>query len=342
MNEHMPGGFYGVDVFFVLSGFLITVLLLEEHGMNGHISLRRFYVRRARRLVPALVVTMVMVVAMFAVFKAYQGRLWPGLLAVAFYVGNWVEAFGHPLADGLLTPTWSLAIEEQFYILWPLALIFALRRRWSTETLFLIAFVPAVCSYAVRTILWRLPGSLTTARNAFPYGATPTHADGILLGCALAIVFANEGLRGRVAFLRRPLFPGVALAIIAAAALTDGDGRPIDWALVVLGSAVVVGHVAAVDSSAVTRFLGSRPLVWVGARSYGIYLYQVIVIALFARLHLVVPGPSPVRTFALAGATLVVAAFSYRLVETPFRQTATQTQGLWLRRRRRAAAPAPP
>jgi peptidoglycan/LPS O-acetylase OafA/YrhL len=178
VHEHMPGGYYGVDGFFVLSGFLITSILLTEEHNTGAIALKAFYSRRARRLLPALACMLAMVVAIF-IAAHYHGSIWPSILAVVLYVSNWAEAFGPYLGDGLLTHTWSLAIEEQFYIVWPLVLAYGLHRRWNSRTFVLVAVIPAVGSFMLRSLLWR-PGVPGGPTSAFDYFSMPTRADGIL------------------------------------------------------------------------------------------------------------------------------------------------------------------
>jgi peptidoglycan/LPS O-acetylase OafA/YrhL len=333
VDWHMPGGYYGVDVFFVLSGFLITTLLLAEHGRSGRIDLVRFFARRARRLLPALALLLGAVAVVFTL--SFDGELWPSELAVVLYLGNWFQAFGHRLAGGLLVQTWSLGIEEQFYVLWPILLLIGLTRRWSTRSLLLIALIPAIGSFTLRTLLWQ-PGPPGGPANAFAYFSSFTRADSVLLGCALAIAIADEHFRRRIAFLRHPMTAVIALAVIVVAALTDGGAHAPVWALVVLASASLVGHIALVDSSPVTRLLSTQPLVWVGARSYGIYLYHypIIVWALASSSWL--EGRSDLlqgTLFALA--TLAVAALSYRFLEVPMQRTTVRLGGLRHTRRGR-------
>ena len=328
---HVPGGYYGVDVFFVLSGFLITTLLLQEHGKTGRIALGAFYARRTRRLLPALVCVLVLVAVIFTV--SFHGQLWASEFAVIVYLGNWFEAFGHRLAGGLLVQTWSLGIEEQFYALWPILLLVGLSRGWSSRKLLLVALIPAIGSYALRTVLWG-PGAPGGPENAFPYFSSFTRADSILLGCALAIAISDEQLRERLAFLKRPALAGAALAAIVAAALIDGNANPLVWAMVDIASVIVVGHIALVGSSPVTRLLSTKPLVWIGARSYGIYLYHYpIIIWTLATFHPMATAPGLVQTVFFAGVTALVAEISYRFVEVPLQRSSGRGRA---RRRRRA------
>ena len=319
-GEHSPGGFYGVDVFFVLSGFLITSLLLGEHRDTGRIDLSAFYVRRARRLLPALVCMLAMVYVIQTVTVGFHGHLWPSLFAVLFYVGNWVEASGHELAGGLLTHTWSLSIEEQFYLVWPIVIVVGLWRHWQRITLFLVALIPAVSSFVLRSAIWR-PATPGERHTTFAYYATPTHADGILLGSALAIALSDPQLRAVFSVLRRSTVAVLALIVIGGAAATDGGGHPLVWAGVIVSAAAVVGHIALVDSSPVERLLSARPLVWVGERSYGIYLYHFpIIFGIFVPLGWLASAPGPVNTAVLGITTVLVASVSYRFVETPLRR----------------------
>jgi peptidoglycan/LPS O-acetylase OafA/YrhL len=316
---HMPGGYYGVDVFFVLSGFLITTLLIAEFRKSGRIDLGAFYGRRMRRLLPALACALVLVTVIFSL--SFDGNVWPSEFAVILYIGNWFQAFGHRLASGLLVQTWSLGIEEQFYLLWPILLFVGLTRRWSTRTLLALGLIPAVGSYTLRTLLWQ-PGAPGGPENAFAYFSSFTRADSILTGCALAIAIADESVRRRLTFLQRPALAFGALAVILAATLADRDARPAVWGLVVVASAVVVGHIALVDKSPVTRVLAIKPFVWVGARSYGIYLYHYpIIVGALATFQSLAVAADALRAVLFTCVTLLVAAFSYRFIEMPVQRS---------------------
>ena len=176
------GGFIGVDIFFVLSGFLITTLLLEERDRIGRISLRLFYARRALRLFPALLAFCVACLAWAVIFRdnANSDNTFVGVPSALFYVSNVVRAFGQKL--GLLGHTWSLSVEEQFYILWPLTLIGLLAIVGRRVILALsVSGVAAILLF--RLIV--LDGGGNSALIDKLYFLT--HADGLLIGCALAL-----------------------------------------------------------------------------------------------------------------------------------------------------------
>ena len=185
-----PGGFLGVDIFFVLSGYLITDLLVAQHVRLGRLDLRGFWVRRARRLLPALAVILVAVTAAVAVIEPDQmSALRPMLAAAVSYSSNWYQAFHHVSYFASFGPPpplqhlWSLAIEEQFYLAWPLLLLALtrLRARWA---LVLTAWLGALAS-AVAMALMYVPGGDPSR----VYYGTDTHATALLVGAALALTW---------------------------------------------------------------------------------------------------------------------------------------------------------
>ncbi|MEP6976918.1 MAG: acyltransferase [Thermoleophilia bacterium] len=181
----MPCGFVGVDLFFVLSGFLITALLLEEWDSAGRISLRRFYVRRALRLFPALGLFLLACLAIYArVDGGLQTLMGRFLLATTFYVANIVQAGGTQL---YWAHTWSLSAEEQFYVVWPALLILLLRSRAPRGLVAGVTGGLFVAASALRVILWHVPyvGDVGAVLYS-PF----THADGLLLGCLLGQLYA--------------------------------------------------------------------------------------------------------------------------------------------------------
>ena len=328
----LPGlgtaGFYGVDVFFVLSGFLITSLLLAEQHERGRIRLGAFWGRRAVRLLPALLL-MLVAVDLYVAFVAPAGR-YPGFRADAFsvlaYVSNWhfvatsSNYFSAAAAPSLLTHTWSLAIEEQFYLVWPLALWAAAavaRRRGfrPAGAVLALSATGAVASAAWMAYLYRAGASPSRL-----YYGTDTHASGLLVGAALAALVARSGgverLVGRGVRLATP----VALAALAAlgwAACDMGSSDPLAYQGGYLAVALVTaGLLAAVllqPDGPVARVLSFAVFRYIGRISYGMYLWYF---PLFAVLDRSTTGLSGWALFALrAGADVAAAAASYHLME---------------------------
>lgn len=280
------GGGYGVDLFFVLSGFLITTLLLEEREATGQIRLRNFYLRRARRLLPALVVLL----SAYLIYNAILGH--DALLTVAdygLYFGNIYYVAGHGVANNGLDHLWSLAEEEQFYLVWPLLLLLVARTR--RPVYWIAALVIALVAYRSTLIV----DGATMHRM---YRAPDTHSEGLLLGAVLA-------------FLRRQGFTagewagklGVALAVPPVIVWMWGIGLPVFE----LGAVLLVA--AAVGDTEIARALSVRPLVWLGQRSYSFYLWHFTVLWAFGLSRALLALP-----LAFACALL-----SYRFVEQWFR-----------------------
>ena len=347
----MTGGFLGVDVFFVISGFLITTLLLREYTLSGgRIGLADFYRRRIRRLVPGmLAVVGVCLLASTWIWTDSARLVRRDAVASAFYVMNWVGIFGHVdyfTATGrpsMLQHLWSLAVEEQFYLVWPLVLLIVLRRpgpggrrprRPLTKLALRRTLLVALCIAAGSTLLMAI---LAVATNV-PYGAngtrlyfgTDTHAMGLMTGAALAAANALFRLaRGpRKAPAGRPrrwaLSDGV--AVLAGAGLlwsfehvnaySVGLYRGGFW-LVSLVTAVLL--VCAIRrGSATARLLETRPFVWVGRRSYALYLWHWPVVVV-TRPGLDLPLPWLLVLVLRLALTVALAEASYRWVEVPFR-----------------------
>jgi peptidoglycan/LPS O-acetylase OafA/YrhL len=317
-----PGGFLGVDVFFVLSGYLITDLLVAQWNRHGHLALRGFWTRRARRLLPALGVLLVTVTAATAVIEpAQMTALRDALLAAVTYSSNWWQALAHHSYFAQFGPPpplqhlWSLAIEEQFYLLWPLLLIGILKTCQSGRIRAGLAWLGAALS-ALAMVLVYVPG----ADPSRVYYGTDTHASALFIGAALALTWP---LRRMQALSRdgARVPDAIGLAGIAVLAWAMGHFAGPDRVLYPAGlliAALAAGGVvlAAASPGLVSWALGGSALRWIGIRSYGIYLWHWPVIALADAAF---PRQSPAHWIWLPEAALSVglAAASWRWVEEP-------------------------
>ena len=317
-----PGGFLGVDVFFVLSGYLITDLLVARWNRHGRLLLGPFWARRARRLLPALAVVLVVVTAATAIIEPGQlVALRQALLGAVSYSSNWWQAIGHESYFAQWGPPaplqhlWSLAIEEQFYLVWPLLLILVLRLFESSRVRAAVAWVAAAGSAAAMALLYQ-PG---TDPSRVYYG-TDTHSAALLIGAALALSWPLRRVQGFTRENARAFdAAGLAGIVVLGWAMghfagSDASLYPYGLLIAALGAGGVV--LAAASTGVVSWALSWGPLRWLGARSYGVYLWHWPVIALTAAVLRV---PSPSLPFLLADAVLAIglAAASWRWVEQP-------------------------
>jgi peptidoglycan/LPS O-acetylase OafA/YrhL len=320
--SELSGGFLGVDIFFVLSGFLITDLLAVQYDLLGRLDLKDFWARRARRLLPALAVMLVVVAAAAILIEPdSEGSLREALLAAVTYTSNWYQVLHHVSYFGSLGPPpplehlWSLAIEEQFYIAWPVVLWFFIFRLNGPRARVTATLIAAGLS-ALAMVLQYSPGANPSA----VYYGTDTHASALLVGAALALAYPLSTLAVAPPALTKRLDAAGVLGLAALAWAIghfSGDDPavyPVGLVLAALGAA---GLVAAAASNGVIAALTSlRPLRWVGLRSYGIYLWHWPVIALTAALE----GSGPTSAwvwFIETAVTLALAAASWRFIETP-------------------------
>ncbi|HUW00940.1 MAG TPA: acyltransferase [Acidimicrobiales bacterium] len=324
--DRLSGGFLGVDVFFVVSGFLITSLLLREKRRDRRIDLRRFWRRRARRLGPAvLTVLSVVAVAGWLWTPSDQlGRLRGDGLASLAYVLNWRLIFqGDSYFDTFIDPSplrhlWSLSIEEQFYLAWPLVVVLVLAR--SRRLLGPVALL--VCTASV----WAM-GAIDGDLSRIYYG-TGTRLHVIMAGCLLAVLADRRPklVRGLAA---TPLVPLVATAAILAAmfVVTDDDANFYPRGLV-LFSVVATLAVAGCARYGELPILSNRALVEIGKRSYGLYLWHwpVQVFLTDQRLGMGHAASTVVRVAVMGSATWL----SYRFIEQPVRRSHAPLPRWWL------------
>jgi peptidoglycan/LPS O-acetylase OafA/YrhL len=342
----MHGGFFGVEVFFVVSGYLITMLLIEEREKTGGVSLSQFWLRRARRLFPALFLMMFAVAAWTAVLGTAEqaSRLKRDLPWSIFYLNNWGQIVGEvpyfqPGDPPLLRHLWSLAVEEQWYLVWPVIFTFVLAGKRPDRVVRWLA----IAIVAVMALTWWVQrgapapidgpiGFLDGAdRVNFNYLSTFTRSGGLLLGAAAAFLW--RPWRSEAAYFAPSrgldIATGVGLGALIccfiAAELTADYLYPWLLAFVSVVSLILV-LVVVHPASAGTRFLLSQPsLVEIGKRSYGWYLWHWPVFVVLGATH----GSWP-RFLAAIAVSLAIAEVSYRYVEEPVRRGAL---GRWWQRR---------
>ena len=324
----LPGGFLGVDVFFVVSGFLITTLLVRERTATGRIDLPGFWARRARRLLPALVVC---VPASVLLARLSEGDLLVGIqrqvLGAFTFTTNWLEIgagsdYFTATSPQLLMNLWSLAVEEQFYLLWPLVVLGLLAVTRRPETRAAAALAIAALSAALMAL--RLdPDSPTRV-----YYGTDTHVMGLMLGAALAFAYAaphRAWTTSRWWGLHRREVAATALATLLGLMLLAGEGSALTFrGGILLASVASTALVLVVVErpGPLRAVLELPPARWVGARSYGIYLWHWPVFLVIGQDLPVAPGGGPyllTRAWCVV-VTLVIADLSYRFLEMPVRR----------------------
>lgn len=335
----MRGGFLGVDVFFVLSGYLITTLVLDEVEGTGRFSFRRFYARRARRLLPALGLLLLAMAGVAVAMPSEAAELRGDIAAAAGYVSNWWQVlaersyFEMVSRPPLLQHLWSLAIEEQFYLVFPLVVLLALRagRARVGQVAAVLALVSTV-TMAVLAIRGSAPVPNDPSRVYF---GTDTHSMGLLVGAAMATVWmpwrtwqrSGPWWRERGSSVRR-FEAGVTdvlgvlalLGVLAAFVWVDEFSAALYRGGFLAFSLLAAVLVAAVADPAgiLGRALGLQPLRWLGERSYGIYLWHWPVLMLTRPGVDLEASPwlaTPLRLAAVLG----IAELSYRCVELPVR-----------------------
>ncbi|GAC57089.1 putative acyltransferase [Gordonia hirsuta DSM 44140 = NBRC 16056] len=318
------GGLLGVGMFFTLSGYLITSLLVFSHERTGGLGLKSFWIRRFRRLMPASILVLVatLVTSAIALPKEFLGYLWEALSAL-FYVNNWYTIFSNDSyfdrfgGPSPLSHMWSLSIEEQFYIFWPLmmlAMYAVIKRRMGMTILTVIL---ALISFY---LLYSLASPAFD--NTRAYEGTDTRAGGLLLGAAMA--FWWPARKHSVDQDRRTWLDVAGLAGIAAIVylvITTGDNSMslYSWGIAALTLATMAILAAAVaPDTLVANLLSLPPLVWIGERSYGLYLWHMPVVAF---VPLAVRTDSPWLSVPLVvGLTVLLAALSWRYLEDPIRR----------------------
>jgi peptidoglycan/LPS O-acetylase OafA/YrhL len=306
----------GVEIFFALSGFLITTLLVEEHRDTGRIRIGAFYMRRALRLLPALglAILFALVLYRFSLPLSRHHLGW-AIVGAVLYANNWLISEGVIHVSSLLGHTWSLAEEEQFYFVWPTLLWFALRR-WSLPRILLITAAVTCVLALLRPLLFLLEhGS-----DRVVYGSD-TRGFGLMLGSTTALAYATAHRRTLARVVSPGWVPTIALLVTLLVwwRVNDRTGVGVVFGntAVDIGGTLMVAHLVTRPELAWGRTLSWSPVVWAGQRSYGMYLFHYPI--LLVLLHQASNLAWPALVVATAGLTIVCAALSYRFVEQPVR-----------------------
>ncbi len=323
----LSGGLLGVGIFFTLSGFLITSILLRSWRKQGNLGLGTFWLRRARRLLPALLLVLVVVLAATALFSPSHFTNRAGdALAAMFYVSNWttiingISYFSLFSPPGPLDHLWSLAVEEQFYLFWPLLLLGLLKlAKGRIARVALAVSVLAVFSFIALALL-----SHVGLDNTRAYEGTDTRAGGLLIGAVLAMIWAPSPRAKSISVGARVLLDatGVGALFVIGWLVVSTDQYSLSiyhGGLFLLSIATVVLLAVVVHpGSSMGRLLGVAPLRWLGERSYGVYLWHLPVIVAFPVTFL---GSVPlVRDVVLTALILLIASLSWNFVENPIRK----------------------
>src|ERR1700742_5057853 len=332
-----PGGLLGVGIFFTLSGYLITDILLGQFLKRGSIHLGRFWLGRARRLLPALFLMLLIVIAWVTIFgPAQPDQFRKAVVSAVFYVNNWEQIFANVsyfarfAPEGPLNHLWSLSVEEQFYIFWPFLLLIGVKlvherplASGVRPRLALVTIVLALISTIEMAILYH-----PTLDPSRIYYGTDTRAGGLLFGAALAMVWPSRRLSHKITPQARDMLDGVGLLgllIIFIMVWRVGEVSAFLYrgGFVVLSLATVMVLMRlAHPACRLGRVLGMRPLRWVGVRSYGIYLWQTPVIVITAANAQNPQDEGLLRKALQFAAILAIAALSWRFVEEPIRHGA--------------------
>ncbi len=325
----MPGGFLGVTVFFVLSGYLITDILAMEWKRNKRIDLKKFWLSRARRLLPGMLVMLVITLAWITIFhSSLLEKMRGDSLAALFYVSNWWYIY-HKLSyfDNFnqispLNHFWSLAVEEQFYVVWPFIISLGLYYIKKQSRMILLICLGAFASALAMAILYE-PG---VDPSRIYYG-TDTRAFSLLIGAVLALVWPSNRLANKIIPKARFILDvvgGIALIIILVMFWKTNQYDPFLYkggmVLLSIATALLVANLAH-PASRIAQFLQFRPLRWVGVRSYGIYLWHYPILTLTTPK--VNAGDfSIIRAILQFLLIILIAQISWKFIEKPIRQGA--------------------
>ena len=304
----LKGGSIGVDIFFVLSGFLITCLLLEEWAGTGTVNLRHFYLRRCLRLIPALILLLIILLLLSDVFfspqeAAQTRRTIPIALA---YLTDFFASLAPGRVLGALRHTWSLAMEEHFYLLWPPLLLVLLKTGASRRVLFALTVSLALAICFHRAMLFQI--GLSPARTYYGFD---TRADSLLIGCAAAMA-VSWGLLRAMSRLN-----ALAVALIVMWVIATDFASPImhegGFTILAATTALLLINLVLTEKGILQSVFESRVLVWIGRISYGLYLWHYPMFKWIKYMN----APWPVKLVLAVFATFAITSMSFYLMERP-------------------------
>lgn len=330
----LSGGFLGVDTFFVISGFLITSLLIHEYNETGRIDLKNFWIRRFKRLIPAVVFLLMVLVSYMSVFHLERlMAIKSDVIAALVYMSNWwfiIEdvSYFEALEAHPLKHLWSLAIEEQFYIIWPLVLLLMLVLVKRMGRIWLITFILSVVSLIAMVVISEPLGD-----NSRVYFGTDTRAHSLLIGVMLAYIFPPFRLKTQIDRTSSAVLNSIGVISLGVLIYMFTFVSASHYWIYAGGLYLIAAITTLLIAASVhpttffaTKFLGNPLFVWIGKRSYSLYLWHYPIIVLSNTYF--IQGQVPIYMVIIQIIlTLVMAEISYRFIEQPFRREGFKALG---------------
>ncbi len=324
-----PGGLLGVTIFFVLSGYLITNLLLIEYEKNNKINLKNFWIRRARRLLPGMITVLFFITAWATLFaQPFLDRLRGDFFPALLYYSNWwyifqdLSYFETMSTPSLLTHFWSLAIEEQFYIIWPLLLVAAFHFRMNKKQVVNLTLLLSLLSALLMAFFYS-----PTADPSRVYYGTDTRAFSLLIGATLAFIWPSHKMSKTIPTFLRHTIDVIGTVCLIAILIMIGYINHYD-SFLYRGGMFLISILTALlltvlihPASKLSKAMTFKPLTWVGERSYSIYLWHYPIILLTSP-QISTNDASTIRILFQMGLTIVFSALSFKYIENPIRKGA--------------------